>query len=181
MSQGELLEMVLESNCERYASLMFNLYESEKYVTFEAVFDDDAFVIGREEPAVICEAGENSELALRQIQTVLKKFYRNHKDSLANLKEISYGFVDGDLYYIKKRRGEKTARKVIEKFTAESFVNFDIVKLDAWISVYVKEEDREKYNLPLFPPSHPSEKMLEYYRNILADHFDYDAYYRNIR
>ena len=90
---------------------MFNLYESEKYVTFEAVFDDDALVIGREEPAVICEAGENSELALRQIQTVLKKFYRNHKDSLANLKEISYGFVDGDLYYIKKRRGEKNGQK----------------------------------------------------------------------
>ena len=52
MSQGELLEMVLKSNCKHYASLMFNLYESEKYVTFEAVFDDDALVIGREEPAV---------------------------------------------------------------------------------------------------------------------------------
>ena len=181
MSQGELLEMVLKSNCEHYASLIFNLYESEKYVTFEAVFDDDALVIGREEPAVICQAGENYDLALRQIQTVLKKFYRNHKDSLENLKEISYGFVDGDLYYIKKRRGGKTTQKVIAKFTAESFMDFDIVKLDAWISVYVKEEDREKYNLPLFPPSHPSEKMLEYYRNILADHFDYDAYYRNIR
>ncbi|MFR6331711.1 MAG: hypothetical protein ACLUOI_24860 [Eisenbergiella sp.] len=49
MSQGELLEMVLKSNCEHYASLMFNLYESEKYVTFEAVFDDDALVIGRED------------------------------------------------------------------------------------------------------------------------------------
>ncbi len=180
MSQGELLEMVLKSNCERYTSLMFNLYENEKYVTFEAVFDDEAIVIGREEPAVICKSGEDYELALRQIQLILKEFYRNHKDSLANLKEISYGFVDGDLYYIKKRRGKKTAPKVIEKFTAESFMDFDIVKLDAWISVYVKEEDREKYNLPLFPPSHPSEKTLEYYRNILADHFDYDTYYRNI-
>ncbi len=180
MSQKELFEMVLKSNCERYTSLMFNLYEDEKYFTFEAVFDDEEMVIGRENPAVICEAGENYELALRQIQTVIKEFYRRHKESLSNLKEISYGFVDGDLYYIIKRKKKKTAKKDMEKFTAESFRDFDIVKLDAWISVYVKEEDREKYNLPLFPPSHPSEKMLEYYRNILADHFDYEAYYRNV-
>lgn len=177
MNIEEFLDTVLKSNRKHYDCLMFNLYEDEVYYTIEAVFDDEALVIGRDDPVIICGSSESCESVQKRIRTVLNAFYRKQKSNLSNLKRIAFGFVDGDLHDIKENQMKKVYEKDMKKFTAESFKDFDIIKLDAWIHVYVKQEDQEKYNLPIFPPPHPSKKTLAHYRKILADNFDYEAYY----
>ena len=49
-----LFELIETSDTKAYSSILFNIYEDRDYYTIEACFDDD-FVIGRDNPFVICD------------------------------------------------------------------------------------------------------------------------------
>ena len=101
MTLQDLFYQVKKQNAEVFSELLFNLYEDTAAYTVEAVFDDDALLIGRDDPAVICENHEDFHSALREFEKALRSFYEQHKNAFENLKIISYGFVDGDLEYMK--------------------------------------------------------------------------------
>lgn len=101
MNLQNLFYQVKEQNTEEYTELLFNLYEDTAAYTVEAVFDDDALMIGRDNPAVICENHGDFLSALRVFEQALRSFCNQYQSEFDNLKIISYGFVDGDLAYIK--------------------------------------------------------------------------------
>lgn len=153
-------------------SLMFNLYEDEKAYTMEAAFDDEEIVVCRDIPALLCSVEVDFEEVLKEVGKEIKKFVNNNKDKLENAKEISYGFVDGDLSYVRK---SKKAKREIKKFTVEDFDDFDSTKLLAWISVYMTEEAKEKYNPP-FLARKMSKRKMKKWKKILVDNFNYESY-----
>ena len=95
-------------DCKEYDELLFNLYEDMNSYSIEAVFDEDKIIIGREEGLYI--VGDKSigyEEILSKVCKELKSYFKKNKEQYRNLKSISYGFVDGDLYYIRKPRKAK--------------------------------------------------------------------------
>lgn len=172
----ELFFEILNSNRAEFSELLFNLYEDRENCSMEAVFDDEALVIGRERPAVICETKTGYTEVLKEIGNMLERFYKDNKAALSNIKEISYGFVDGDLYYIKKRR----RRKIIQKtFTESDFESFNDVKLMAWLSVYTDEKKREESGINAFVLNELTDEERIKYRLFLTENFDYDKYNKN--
>ncbi|MBE5912693.1 MAG: hypothetical protein E7274_01365 [Pseudobutyrivibrio ruminis] len=161
-------------NITDYQSLLFNIYEDETCYTIEASFDDDEYVIGRDNPFKICDLEKSWEDVEKDVGVKLKELIKADTKFFKPLKEITYGFVDGDLHYIKKSRTKK--QQVV--FTADDFVDFDAVRLKAWLTVYLTDEAQKKYGLKRFKTdfSKLTEEENLYWRTILAENFDYKKY-----
>lgn len=171
-----LFSDVISSNKPEFSELMFNLYEDKNCYSMEAIFDDEAVIIGRELPVEICDAEKHFTEVLKDIKPVLSEFYKSNKANLSNIKEISYGFVDGDLHYIKRKRQKKNTAKI---FTEKDFEAFNDVKLRAWLSVYTDEQKREDNGIDTFVLNKLAEEERIKYRRFLAENFDYDKYNKN--
>ena len=61
-----LFELIENSDEKDYTSLLFNIYEDKDYFTIEASFDDDNFVIGRDNPFTLSILSENTPSSLRR-------------------------------------------------------------------------------------------------------------------
>lgn len=170
----ELLKKIESFDCKEYDELMFNIYEDVNSYSLEAVFDEDKVIIGREEGLYI--AGDKSigyEEILSRVSTELKSYFKKNKEQYRNLKSISYGFVDGDLYYIRKAGKTKKNQMV---YTKDSFYDFDAVKLEAWLRVYLNEEGKSKYREKIWETDFDkiSREEFEEWCDILARYFNYD-------
>ncbi len=166
---------VLVKNDTKYSSLMFNLYEDEQYYSMEAVYDN-VIAIKRNSPIEICDKTNDYKTALSIVKNELSAFYRDNKEQLKNISELSYGFVDGDLYYI-KQKNLKFEHKNNKKFTFEEVKKFDPIKIGAWTTVYLKKEIKDTMKIPFtadFPKM--SEDELNKWINLLVENFDYDKY-----
>ncbi len=172
MKIQELFDLVTAADCTAYRTLWFNVYEDADAYTMEAAFDEETFVIGRDDPAVICGKEKHWEAVLEEVHSLTEAFCQQNAEKFNHLAEIAYGFVDGELEYL--REDETPPPKRTERFTAEDFADFNIAKLHAWIMVYVDREKRKQ--LPLFPPKDPTEEELQKYREFLAEHMDYEKY-----
>jgi len=168
----DLLKEIVKSNRAEFSVLQINLYEDKKHFTAEAVFDDEALVIWRDHPAVISDKERSYKAVLREIRPKVKSFYTENRTVLDNIKEFSYGFVDGDLYYVKKRRKVK----MTAVFTEEDFKEFNDVKLLAWLSVYTDEDKRKQNNIDAFVLNQLTDEERKRYRRFLAENFDYKKY-----
>ena len=103
-----LLGVIDSMNLNDYSELLFNLYEDKDAYSIEAVFDDDELIIGREDHHFAVEKDDTGyELVLKDTSLELKTYFKENKEKYKHFKCISYGFVDGDLYYIKKPRKKK--------------------------------------------------------------------------
>ncbi len=166
---------VLIKNDTKYSSLIFNLYEDEQYYSMEAVYDN-VIAIKRNSPIEICDKTNDYKTALSIVKNELSAFYRDNKEQLKNISELSYGFVDGDLYYI-KQKNLKFEHKNNKKFTFEEVKKFDPIKIGAWTTVYLKKEIKDTMKIPFtadFPKM--SEDELNKWINLLVENFDYDKY-----
>lgn len=174
MTIQALFDQIIEADCTGYRKLWFNVYEDADAFTMEAAFDEETFVIGRDDPAVVSAKNTHWETVLSEVQALVEKFFRQNETKFNHFAEIAYGFVDGELEYLKK--DESSSLEYTERFTAEDFADFNIVKLHAWISVYVDRQVQKQLPLPMFPPMKPTEEELRKYREFLAEHMDYEKY-----
>ncbi len=174
MTIQALFDQIMETDCTAYRKLWFNVYEDVDAFTMEAAFDEETFVIGRDDPAFVAEKSTHWETVLSEVQTLAEEFCQRNGAKFSHLSEIAYGFVDGDLEYL--RQEETPSQADTERFTAEDFADFNIVKLHAWIRVYVDREVQKQLPLPLFPPMDAAEEELRKYRKFLAEHMDYEKY-----
>lgn len=166
---------VLIKNDTKYSSLMFNLYEDEQYYSMEAIYDN-VVLIRRNSPIEICDKTNDYKTALSIVKNELSAFYRDNKEQLKNISELSYGFVDGDLYYIKQGT-LKSEHKNNKKFTFDEIKKFDPIKIGAWTTVYLKKEIKDTIKIPFtadFPKM--SEEELDKWINLLVENFDYEKY-----
>ena len=170
----DLFLEIKKLNITDYQSLLFNIYEDEASYTIEASFDDDEFVIGRDNPYEICSSDMGWEDVEKEVGLKLKELIKADSKFFKPLKEITFGFVDGDLYHIKKSRKKK--QQVV--FTADDFLDFDPVRLNAWLTVYLTEEAEEIYGTKRFMTdfSDLTDEENLYWRKILAENFDYKKY-----
>ena len=74
-----LFELIETSDTKAYSSILFNIYEDRDYYTIEACFDDD-FVIGRDNPFVICDKAVSWEKVEQDIGQVIKAQVEEKKD-----------------------------------------------------------------------------------------------------
>lgn len=166
---------VLIKNDNKYSSLMFNLYEDEQYYSMEAVYDN-AIAVRRNSPIEICDKTNDYKTVLSIVKNELAAFYRDNKQQLKNISELSYGFVDGDLYYIKQETSYFEHKKN-KKFTFDEIKKFDPIKIGAWTTVYLKKEIKDTIKIPFtadFPKM--SEEELDKWINLLVENFDYEKY-----
>lgn len=168
-----LFEKIENADIQGYTALLFNIYEDSVYYTVEASFDDESFIIGRDDPFVICEKTVPWQKVERDFESALQARIKTHKDTYRQFVSISYGFVDGDLHYIRKPRKKS---KEIKCYSAEDFKDFESHKLTAWLSVYLTDEAKEKYrfNMMSMMFSELSEEQHKYWREILAENFNYE-------
>lgn len=166
----DLYNQILENNSSKFSTLLFNLYEDEDCYTVEAVFDDDALIIGREKPYFIAYNDINYTTILESFKTGLEKFYSENHLKFNNLKEISYGFVDGDLDYIKKTKEKRNDRKV----TMEELESLDDQKLLAWITVYTDREKRKENGIISISRELTTEERDKYIK-FLYENFNIDG------
>ena len=63
-------------------------------------------------------------------------------------------------------------------FTSDDFKDFLSHKLTAWLAVYLTEEAKEKYKMNMLGLmfNELTEDQHKYWREILAENFDYDKY-----
>lgn len=151
MTLQDLFYQVKEQNTEGFSELLFNLYEDTSAYTVEAVFDDDALLIGRDDPAFICENHGDFHAVLREFEKALRTFYEQHKNVFENLKVISYGFVDGDLEYMKgtdNSYSEEEQQPTGKTAVKEKLQRLIEQKISQWqeqdiyaISLYVYDEE----------------------------------------
>lgn len=174
MTIQELLAQTLTVDSSGFRTLWFNIYEDLDAFTMEAAFDEETAVIGRDDPAFLCSKETHWEAVLEQADALIKDFCDAHAADFQHLNEIAYGFVDGDLIYLRQAETPKAVRTV--RFTAEDFADFNIVKLHAWIRVYVDRDVQKQLPLPLFPPMDASAEEVQRYREFLAEHMDYEKY-----
>ena len=167
-----LYDAIENEKIDEYSSVLFNMYEDEDSYTIEASFNDDTYVIGRDHPFVICNKESNWKKVEKLVETELIRYIKNNKEKYSKFDSIAYGFVDGDLNYIRKPQKKKSKKDV--HFTAEDFKDFNQIKLDAWLSVYLTEEALEssREERCMFCLGDLSEEQLEYWRKYLADNFD---------
>ncbi len=171
-----VFDETLENIDEMENSIVFNLYEDMDCYSMEATFDDENVAICRDEPAILCSKEVDYKVVLRLIKEEIKEFVKTNKEALVNAKEVAYGFVDGDLYYIKKTRKPRTPKRLL---TMDDLKDFDAVRLEMWMTVYMKEEAKKKYKLPdFFDYESLTPDELEKWKQILLDNFDYKSYYR---
>lgn len=169
----QFLDEVLIANKNNYKSLVFNIYEDEEHYTMEAIFDENV-EIRRERPIIIGDTNVDYKFILENVKNNLLSFYKKYDNKLSNLDDISYGFVDGDLYYIKKKTIKEKSYK---KFTFEDIKEFSPIKIGAWISVYLKKEVKDAMKIP-YTASFPkmTEEELNKWIKILVENFDYEKY-----
>lgn len=170
-----LFEETIKNLDKMQESITFNLYEDADVYSMEATFDDEEVVICRDNPAVLCSNEIDYKKVIKQIRQEIKSFVEKNKAQLKRAKEISFGFVDGDLYYVKRA---KRSPREYKKFTIEDFKDFDATRLLAWIKVYMTDEAKAKYKPPLFSKGISRWKMKKWKR-ILVENFDYEKYYSN--
>ena len=170
-----LFDLIENSDEKDYTSLLFNIYEDKYYFTIEASFDDDIFVIGRDNPFTLCEKNTPWQTVEKDVGLAINSRIKKNKEAYKQFKSISYGFVDGDLHYIRKNRKKK---KEIVHFTSDDFKDFPSHKLTAWLAVYLTKEAKEKYKMNMLGLmfNELSEEQHKYWREILAENFDYDKY-----
>ncbi len=170
-----LFELIENSDEKDYTSLLFNIYEDKDYFTIEASFDDDNFVIGLDNPFTLCEKNTPWQTVEKDVGLAINSRIKKNKEAYKQFKSISYGFVDGDLHYIRKNRKKK---KEIVHFTSDDFKDFPSHKLTAWLAVYLTEEAKAKYKMNMLELmfNELSEEQHKYWREILAENFDYDKY-----
>ena len=171
----DLFNCIENADKKDYTSLLFNIYEDEEYYTIEASFDDDNFVIGRDNPFTLCDKNTPWQTVEKDVGLAVDSWIKKNKEAYKQFKSISYGFVDGDLHYIRKPRKKK---KEIVHFTSDDFKDFPSHKLTAWLAVYLTEEAKEKYKMNMLGLmfNELSEEQHKYWREILAENFDYDKY-----
>ncbi|MGN1162362.1 MAG: hypothetical protein ACI4T2_00330 [Christensenellales bacterium] len=99
---NKLFKEVLKETNNMEESLMFNLYEDEDCYSMEATFDDEEYVICRDNPAILCSNSIDYEQVLKAVHDKIELFVKQNEKKLKMANEISYGFVDGDLYYIRE-------------------------------------------------------------------------------
>ena len=75
-----LFELIETSDTKAYSSILFNIYEDRDYYTIEACFDDD-FVIGRDNPFVICDKTHSWEKVEQDIGLAIKTQVEEKKDT----------------------------------------------------------------------------------------------------
>lgn len=175
ITMKDFFKEVLIKNDAKYSSLMLNLYEDEQHYSMEAVYDN-VVAIRRNNPIEICDKTNDYKKVLSIVKNELSAFYRDNKEQLKNISELSYGFVDGDLYYV-KQEPLKSEKKNNKKFTFEEIKKFDPIKIGAWTTVYLKKEIKDTIKIPLtadFPKM--SEDELNKWINLLVENFDYDKY-----
>lgn len=173
---NELLEDIEKIDYKDYHEMLFNLYEDENEYTIEVVFDDNKLIIGRDDKVyVVADNRVDFEKVLKNIGDILKTYFKSKKDGYKQFKSIAYGFVDGDLYYIKKPRKTKKNQII---FSKEDFYEFDADRLDAWLTVYLNDEGEEKYGMKAFNTNFRkiSREEFEEWCEILAYYFDYKKY-----
>lgn len=174
-----LLDDIEQIDFSDYSEMLFNLYEDEDAYTVEVVFDDDKLIIGRDDKRyVIEERNVDFNVVLKNVALILKTYFKEKKDKYKQFKSIAYGFVDGDLYYIKKPRKKK---KELIHFSKEDFYSFDAFRVEAWLTVYLNAEGKEKYEQEVFETDFKklSTEELHKWCEILALYFDYQKYYKN--
>lgn len=167
-----LFDETIKNINNMHESIMFNLYEDADVYSMEATFDDEEFVICRDNPAILCSNKINYKNVIKEIRIEIKNFFETNKDILKNAKEISFGFVDGDLFYVKKA---KKAMREFKKFTIEDFKDFDSTRLLCWISAYMTDEAKDEYKPPLLARKMSRLKMKKWKR-LLVENFDYKKY-----
>ena len=100
---GRLLEDVEKQDFKTYSEILFNLYEDLNEYTIEAVFDHDALIIGRADKKYIVSKKDcDYREILKKVDTILKPYFETKEDKYGQFTSIAYGFVDGDLFYIKE-------------------------------------------------------------------------------
>lgn len=168
-----LFDAIENTDLSGYRSLLFNIYTDKDYYTAEACFDDEAFIIGRDNPFVICERSVPWEKVESDMGSKIKVSIKEHEETYKHFESISYGFVDGDLHYIRKPK--KTEKQSV-RYTSDDFKNFESHKLTAWLSVYLTDEAKEKYKFDMMKLmfTELTEEQHKYWREILADNFDYE-------
>ena len=87
-----LFELIETSDTKAYSSILFNIYEDRDHYTIEACFDDD-FVIGRDNPFVICDKTNSWEKVEQDIGLAIKTQVEEKKDPYKHFTSIAYGFV----------------------------------------------------------------------------------------
>lgn len=173
-----LLDVIEGMALNDYSELLFNLYEDKDAYSIEAVFDDDELILGREDQRFAVDKDDTGyELVLKETALVLKTYFKENKEKYKHFKCISYGFVDGDLYYIKKPRKKKEQIH----FSKEDFYAFDAFRISAWLTVYLNTEGKEKFGHEVFETDFNtlSTEELHKWCEILADYFDYQKYNKN--
>ena len=173
-----LFKLIEKSDIKDYTLLLFNIYEDKNYFTIEASFDDDNFVIGRDNPFTLCDKNTPWQTVEKDVGLAINSRIKKNKEIYKQFTSISYGFVDGNLHYIRKPRKRK---KEIVHFTSDDFKDFPSHKLTAWLAVYLTKEAKEKYKMNMLGLmfNELSEEQHKYWREILADNFDYDKYDKN--
>ena len=70
----------------------------------------------------------------------------------------------------------RKAKKKQIVYTKDSFYDFDAVKLEAWLSVYLNEEGKNKYRDKIWDTDFDkiSREEFEEWCDILARYFNYD-------
>lgn len=170
-----LLEAIECLDFKNYSEMLFNLYEDKEEYSVEVVFDENALIIGRDDQRFAIEKRNvDFDAILKDTALVLKLYFRENKDKYKQFKCIAYGFVDGDLYYIKKPRKEKEQIH----FKKEDFYSFDAFRIGAWLTVYLNAEGKEKYGHEVFETDFKklSSEELHKWCEILALYFDYQKY-----
>ena len=156
-----LFEAIGKEDISRYSSVLFNIYEDKDAYTIEACFDDDALVIGRDKPFVICGKDISWDKAEKKAG-----------------KELT-GYIKSSREKYKGFSSDKKTEKVL--FTAEDFKDLPPAKLKAWMTVYLtdvatKQSWKEWFKVRF--EDLPEDK-LDYWRAFLADNFNYEKYDQN--
>lgn len=170
-----LLKDIEQLDFMSYSEMLFNLYEDEDAYSIEAVFDEDALIIGRDDKRFAIKKDNKSfEIVLKEIALELKAYFKENKEKYKQFKCIAYGFVDGDLYYVKKPRKKKEQIY----FSKEDFYSFDTFRVGAWLTVYLNAEGKEKYGHEVFETDFEKLSTEEFHKwcEILALYFDYQKY-----
>lgn len=182
-----LFDAIEKRDLSAFSSVLFTLYEDQTGFSIEACLDEEALVLGREDPYVICGDGPSWKRVNKAVGGALSKHIKSHSSIYSHFDTIAYGFADGDLNYIRKPSKKKetvrlaSAKKEPVHFTAEDFEDFAPAKLKAWLTIYLTAEANEKSWKEWFALKFEtlSEEQLRYWREFLASHFDYEKYRSN--
>lgn len=170
-----LLEELDHLELVKYSSLLINLYEDDDMYTAEACLDDEKLIIGRDNPFLICDSGLPWEKVLKEAGKILKKYIKDNHDKYKHFNSISFGFVDGDEYFIKKH--VKKHQPV--NYSAEDFMSFSPEKLYCWLTVYSNKNMKDQYGKEIFELDYKkmTDEQKQYWSKLLAENFNYEMYY----